>query len=105
MSLQNPSDVLPLDGNAAAGLLSEIFAVDITSAIVTCNGCGALAQVGAVRLYGGTMGAIFRCSECEQVVARLACTPTGFTLDMRGARGLSYVRKRDGSGDCAVAAD
>jgi hypothetical protein len=95
MSLQQPSDARPLDGNAAAGLLSEVFAVDITAAVIICDGCGALAQVGAARLYGGTMGAIFRCSECDRVVARLVRTPTGFTLDMRGARGLSYARRTD----------
>jgi len=29
-----------LDGNAAAGMLGELFAVDITAAIGQCNGCG-----------------------------------------------------------------
>ena len=53
-------DALPLDGNAAAGILSEIFALDMTEASVTCGGCGAVAEIGAARLYGGTMGAIFR---------------------------------------------
>ena len=30
-----------LDGNAVAGLLEEVFAVEMTSAIATCDGCGA----------------------------------------------------------------
>ncbi len=30
-----------LDGNAAAGALREMFAVDITAAIAQCAGCGA----------------------------------------------------------------
>ena len=29
-----------LDGNAAAGLLSEMFARDVTFAQATCAGCG-----------------------------------------------------------------
>ena len=31
---------LPLDGNAAAGLLRELFALDVTAAEVTCGRCG-----------------------------------------------------------------
>jgi uncharacterized protein DUF6510 len=33
-------DELMLDGNAVAGLLQEVFAVEITTAIGTCDGCG-----------------------------------------------------------------
>jgi len=31
----------PLDGNAAAGLLRDVFVFDATSATLTCGGCGA----------------------------------------------------------------
>jgi hypothetical protein len=79
---------VPLDGNAAAGLLGELFALDVTVATLTCGGCGAVAQVGEVRVYGGPMGAIFRCGACDTAVLRLARTPAGFWLDMRGARDL-----------------
>jgi hypothetical protein len=34
------------------------------------------------------MGAIFRCVHCHNVVMRLARTPVGLWLDMRGARSL-----------------
>jgi hypothetical protein len=49
MSMQSHSEAAPLDGNAAAGLLGEIFAIEITSATITCDGCGASAQVGEAR--------------------------------------------------------
>jgi hypothetical protein len=78
----------PLDGNAAAGLLLELFARDTTTAEVTCGSCGLAAELGAARVYGGPMGAIFRCVHCDNVVMRLARTPAGFWLDMRGARSL-----------------
>ena len=29
-----------LDGNAAAGLLAEVFTMEATTAVVTCAGCG-----------------------------------------------------------------
>ena len=79
---------LPLDGNAEGGLLRELFAPDVTAAEVTCDGCGAVAAVGAVRVYGAAMGAVFRCAHCDAVVIRLTQTPAGLVLDMRGARRL-----------------
>jgi hypothetical protein len=84
---------IPLDGNAAAGLLRELFAFDMTAAAVTCGGCGVVAEVGEVKVYGGRMGAIFRCARCDSVVIRLVRTPAGFWLDMQGARSL-FVRSR-----------
>ena len=36
-----------MDGNAAAGALREVFAVDVTSAHIQCDTCG---SVGAVVL-------------------------------------------------------
>ena len=77
---------LPLDGNAAGGLLCELFAFDMTTASVTCAGCATVSQVGELALYGGRMGAIFRCIRCDAAVIRLARTPIGFRFDMRGAR-------------------
>jgi hypothetical protein len=68
--------------------LSELFALDVTVAEVTCDCCGAVAQVGETKVYGGVMGAIFRCAGCDSVVMRLVHTPVGFCLDMRGSRRL-----------------
>ena len=40
---------LPLDGNAAAGFLRELFALDMTAAEVTCDHCGVVTTVGETR--------------------------------------------------------
>ena len=77
-----------LDGNAVGGLLRELFALDVTAAEIVCDGCGAVAEIGAVRVYGGAMGAILRCAHCDTAVLRLTHTPAGLWLDMRGARRL-----------------
>jgi len=82
---------LPLDGNAAAGLLRELFVMDVTTAEVTCGSCGVVAMVAETRLYGGVMGAIFRCAHCDGVLMRLVRTPVGIWLDMRGSR-LLFAR-------------
>ena len=79
---------LPLNGNAGAGLLGELFDLDVTVVEITCGSCGVGAEVGETRLYGGVMGAIFRCPNCDSVVMRLVHTPVGIWLDMRGSRCL-----------------
>ncbi|HTT46833.1 MAG TPA: DUF6510 family protein [Pseudolabrys sp.] len=78
----------PLDGNAAGGALRELFALDVTAAEIICDGCGAVAEIGAVPAYGGAMGAIVRCAHCDTVMLRLSHTPAGLWLDMRGTRRL-----------------
>jgi hypothetical protein len=40
-----------LDGNAVAGLLQEVFAVEMTTALGACGTCGATEPVGAVHVY------------------------------------------------------
>jgi Family of unknown function (DUF6510) len=88
MSADECDATAPLDGNAVAGLLREVFACEMTVAVVTCGGCGAAAPVGTARVFGGAMGAIFRCATCDTAVVRLARTPRGTWLDLRGARSL-----------------
>ena len=75
----------PLDGNAAAGLLAEIFAFDVTTAHAVCAGCGALAPVGSLAAYGLEMGAILRCPGCDTALIRVSRLERGYWLDLRGA--------------------
>ena len=81
---------LVLDGNAAAGLLQEIFVPEITTAQVECGGCGHTAAIGSLRLYGAGMGAVLRCSSCDGLVMRVAHTAHGRWLEMKGARYLRF---------------
>jgi hypothetical protein len=79
---------LRLDGNAAAGLLAEVFRWEMTTAHATCAGCGAVGPVGALAVYGHGMGAILRCLACDTAVVRVARTRGRLWLDLRGARAL-----------------
>ena len=81
-----------LDGNAGAGLLREIFAVEMTAAAVVCEGCGREAAVAELMLYGGALGAVLRCPGCGLAMIRLAATPAGHRLDMRGVALLRFAR-------------
>ena len=48
--MTRPGDELRLDGNAAAALLGELFAFDVTTAMTTCDGCGGSSPVGGLVL-------------------------------------------------------
>ncbi|MET9311576.1 DUF6510 family protein [Kribbella sp. NPDC003505] len=78
-----------LDGNAAAGALSEVFAVDLTTATGRCNGCGQVAVFAESRLYVDAPGMVARCNGCESVLLRVVRTPDNTYLDLRG---LTYLR-------------
>ena len=80
-----------LDGNAAAGLLQQIFAIDITMSRITCGGCQLVQPVAALRLYGLPMGNILRCPRCEATLIRAVARDQECWLDMRGAAVL-HVR-------------
>jgi uncharacterized protein DUF6510 len=75
---------LRLDGNAAAGLLAEVFAFDVTTAEAVCCGCGARGPVANLVVYGLAMGAILRCPACDTALIRVSKTGGGYWLDLRG---------------------
>ena len=78
---------LRLDGNAVAGLLQEVFAAEVTTAIGTCAGCGAVEAVGAVHVYNAA-GTVLRCPHCEAVLMKLVTDGTRIWIDVRGVRTL-----------------
>ncbi|TCC25542.1 DUF6510 family protein [Kribbella speibonae] len=84
-----------LDGNAAAGALSEFFAVDITAAVGQCNGCGRTGVFAEARLYVDAPGLVARCAGCEGVLLRVVTTPSDTYLDLRG---LTYLRVSNSPG-------
>jgi hypothetical protein len=83
------SDDAALDGNAAAGHLMDIFAVDMTRAMVTCEGCGRESVLATLALYGGAVGLVLRCRGCDAVNLRLSKTGHTIHLDLRGATRIS----------------
>ena len=73
-----------LDGNAAAGELSRIFAMDITSAEGQCANCGATRHFADAHLYIKCPGIVARCTCCGNVLLRLVDAPGRLLLDLRG---------------------
>jgi hypothetical protein len=85
---ESVADALRLDGNAAAGILSEIFVPDLTAARATCAHCGASGEVGALMVYAHGMGTVVRCPDCDGVVLCVARTGTRIWFDATGARSI-----------------
>ncbi len=80
-----------VDGNAAAGILASVFTLDATRAQIVCAGCGDAHTVGEQRAFALAMGAVLRCPTCTGVTLRIAVTPHGCFIDMRGAEVVHFA--------------
>jgi hypothetical protein len=79
-----------LDGNAAAGELSEVFALDVTTAVATCAGCGQTGPMAQAMLYEAGMGSVLRCPACDSVLLRYVRGGGELRLEMRGVKVLRW---------------
>lgn len=82
-----------LDGNAAGGELSRIFAVDLTAAEGQCANCGARRRFADAHLYVDCPGLVVRCCSCQQVLLRIVDTGERVFLDLRGMNYLTLSTK------------
>lgn len=63
-------DSLMLDGNGVAGLLQQVFAVEMTTALGTCGNCDATGALGATHVYRGA-GIVMRCPHCANALVTI----------------------------------
>jgi hypothetical protein len=81
---------LRLDGNAAAGILREVFAHDLSAARGACAVCGTIAAMGAQHLYMYPLspGAVIRCSACQEVLVVFVQGGGRYRLTLQGLKWL-----------------
>jgi hypothetical protein len=84
-------DETMLDGNAAAGDLQEIFAVEATQMIGVCEGCGMEAPLAEAHIFSMAPGLTLRCPGCDAVLARLAHVRDRTLVELRGLRRLEIL--------------
>lgn len=84
--MSSPMDYL--DGNAAAGELSRLFVMDITTAEGKCAYCGATKRFAEAHLYMEGPGIVARCCVCEHVLLRFVNGRQRAFLDLHG---MSYL--------------
>ena len=85
----DPTSARRLDGNAAAGPLAGLFAVDLTVARSRCASCGTTSMLGSHHLYADAPAMVLRCPTCTGVVLRFASRDGRVLLDLRGAELLT----------------
>jgi hypothetical protein len=82
----DPTSARRLDGNAAGGVLAEVFAVDVTAARSRCAGCGTTSMLGAHHLYSDAPALVLRCPSCSGVVLRVGSRNGRILLDLSGSQ-------------------
>lgn len=80
-------DETMLDGNAVAGLLRDVFAVEATTTVARCDGCGESTLMGQTHVYRGA-GYVLRCPRCENALVTLVRGDTGMWIGFPGIRTL-----------------
>ncbi len=84
-------DACWLDGNGVAGLLTEVFGVELTTVVRTCGSCGTAAPVGAHRAYLGP-GTVLRCPGCAGVAILIARLPDRDVVQVHGSWSIELPR-------------
>jgi Zn finger protein HypA/HybF involved in hydrogenase expression len=82
MTMNDP-DALTLDGNAIAGLLGEILAVEATRLQRTCASCHERHPLAAHRAYRSA-GVVLRCPACGDTALVIGTLEHELAVQLRG---------------------
>jgi hypothetical protein len=81
---------LKLDGNAAAGILQEIFVHEMTMARTICAACGATGPLGTLAVYMHGPGTVVRCPSCDNVLMSIVHGGGRYWIELQGIRNLQF---------------
>jgi uncharacterized Zn finger protein len=73
-----------VDGNAIAGVLTDLFRFEVTTARVRCASCGNVAMLAQAMVYGGDQGLVVRCLECGDALMVIVQMPGHTRVQLRG---------------------
>jgi hypothetical protein len=80
-----------VDGNAIAGMLMEIFAVDMTDSHGECATCGDVAPLADTRVYLQAPGVVVRCRSCGSVLATIVDEDGHRRINLQGLTWLDVA--------------
>ncbi len=83
-------DELMVDGNAIAGLLQEVFAVEMTTSLLTCGSCSAREPVGASHVFRGA-AVVVRCPRCDNALLTIIKDDARVRIGFVGVRALEVA--------------
>jgi hypothetical protein len=75
MRAENATAVV--DGNAAAGMLADVFTGDVTTIVGVCGGCGSTAPLAEAVVEIDEVAAIIRCRGCTHTLVTVLHTDAG----------------------------
>ena len=78
----------PLDGNALAGPLSELFRFDLTTTSGECRHCHDTTVLARALVYPDPSGYVVRCCSCGEMLLAIVVTEKRTWLDLSGIAGL-----------------
>ncbi|KAA9134901.1 DUF6510 family protein [Microbacterium caowuchunii] len=81
-----------VDGNALAGLLSEVFVSDASMLVLSCRQCGTAGPLGGTDVEDDGVGAIVRCRHCSRTLLTVLRTGSGVTLSVAALAQLDVPR-------------
>ena len=81
-----------LDGNAAAGLLRDVFGVEMTTALGECAHCGRRARLAETVSFLRGPGVVLRCRTCASIVVVVTEVRGTNCVDVSGLRDLEVPR-------------
>jgi hypothetical protein len=74
----------PLDGNAIAGVMHDLFARDMTTMGYRCTTCGRTGVVAEMAVYMSGPGTVARCRTCDTILLMLSERCEMYCIDMSG---------------------
>lgn len=86
------SDDRYLDGNAAGGLLLDIFGRDMTAELGCCGHCGVVSPVAAVYVYRDAPGVVMRCPVCSTVLMVITELESSYRVTFEGLRWIQPTK-------------
>jgi Family of unknown function (DUF6510) len=80
----------PLDGNAIAGQMFDVFGAEMTMATGTCANCGATHVMAELIVYLQAPGTVGRCPSCQSVVMVVVERRETYCVDLQGLAALQH---------------
>jgi hypothetical protein len=72
----------PLDGNAMAGVMHDLFARDMTTIGYKCTSCGRTGVAAEMAVYMSGPGTVARCMDCDTILLMLSERHGMYCIDM-----------------------
>ena len=81
--------MMPLDGNAIAGTLEDVFGGDMTAAETVCVHCGRAGYLAELAVYMGGPGIVGRCRSCDNLALVITDRRGMYCVDVTGLSRLT----------------